>query len=81
MQTLPLLAIIPLVLLFDYKKTYKNNMIDIVIPIAGVAMVVLVYLEGGFQIIREAFADSNNKPDGEDAALNLLDQAKGVFHK
>lgn len=81
LQTLPLLAIIPLVLLFDYKKTYKNNMIDIVIPIAGVAMVVLVYLEGGFQIIREAFADSNNKPDGEDAALNLLEQAKGVFHK
>ncbi len=81
LQTLPLLAIIPLVLLFDYKKTYKNNMIDIVIPVAGVAMVVLVYLEGGFQIIREAFADSNNKPDGEDAALNLLEQAKGVFHK
>ena len=81
LQTLPLLAIIPLVLLFDYKKTYKNNMIDIVIPIAGVAMVVLVYLEGGFQIIREAFADSNAETDGKDAALNLLEQAKGVFHK
>ena len=81
LQTLPLLAIIPLVLLFDYKKTYKNNMVDIVIPIVGVAMVAVVYLEGGFQIIRHAFADGNAETDGEDAALNLLEQAKGVFHK
>jgi hypothetical protein len=81
LQTLPLLLIIPLVLLFDYKKTYKNSMIDIVIPVAGVAMVVLVYLEGGFQIVRQIFADSQKEPDGEDAALNLLEKAKGVFLK
>ena len=56
-------------------------MIDIVIPVAGVAMVVLVYLEGGFQIVRQIFADSQKEPDGEDAALNLLEQAKGIFHK
>jgi hypothetical protein len=81
LQTLPLLLIIPLVLLFDYKKTYKNSMIDIVIPVAGVAMVVLVYLEGGFQIVRQIFADSQKEPDGEEAALNLLEKAKGVFLK
>jgi hypothetical protein len=56
-------------------------MVDIAIPVVGVAMVALVYLEGGFQIVRQIFADSQKEPDGEEAALNLLEKAKGVFLK
>lgn len=47
-----MLLIIPIVILFDYKKTHKDKLMDIIIPVAGVAAVAVVYLEGGFEVIR-----------------------------
>ena len=46
-----LLLIIPLVLLFSYKKQHENKKIDTLIPIAGIGLIVLVYVEGIFQVI------------------------------
>ena len=46
-----LLALVPVVMLFSYNKKYKPGSIDVAIPIVGAALVVLVYLEGGFQVI------------------------------
>ena len=46
-----LLLIIPLVLLFSYNKTHKNTKIDTLLPIAGIGLIALLYLEGIFQVI------------------------------
>lgn len=36
---------IPLIMLFSYTRTHKNNSLDIIIPIIGIAMCALAYLE------------------------------------
>lgn len=41
----------PVVLLFSYSKTHKNPKIDILIPIAGIGLMVLVLVEGCFQVL------------------------------
>ena len=48
-----LLAIIPFTLLFDYTKEYKNKKADIIIPIAGIAAIAFIYLEGFFQLTKQ----------------------------
>ena len=59
-KTIPMLLIIPLIIFFDYQKTYKNSLIDLLIPIGGVALVIFVNLEGGFEVIRAALSQSAN---------------------
>ena len=46
-----LLVLAPLMLLFSYTRTHRNRMVDTVIPFAGVVLVALVYLEGAYQLI------------------------------
>lgn len=46
-----LIPLIPIVLLFSYKKTPKNKKIDTFIPVVGVALIVFVLLEGIFEVI------------------------------
>ena len=46
-----LIFVIPLVLLFSYKKEHKNPKIDTLLPIAGIALIAIVYIEGIFQVI------------------------------
>ena len=46
---LPMLLTIPIVAFFDYRKTYTNKMIDTVIPLAGIALIAIIYIEGLFQ--------------------------------
>lgn len=75
-QTLPLLIIIPLVLLFDYKKTHKNEMVDIFIPVAGIIAIGIVYLEGGFEILRnfliERSNSSNDNQENNQQLINII---------
>ena len=69
-QTVPLILIIPLVILFDYKKTYKDNKLDTLIPIAGIALLLIVYIEGGFEVLKVFLRDitqSANADSGEEA--------------
>lgn len=42
---------IPIVLLFSYTKTHKYQSIDIILPMVGVALFVLVYIEGVYEIV------------------------------
>ena len=49
-----LLLLSPLMLLFSYTRTHKNKTLDTFIPIAGVALIALIYLEGGYQLVRMA---------------------------
>lgn len=46
-----LILVIPLVLLFSYTKTHKNPKVDLIIPVIGVALIIVVILEGSFQVI------------------------------
>ena len=46
-----LMLVAPLALLFSYTKVHKNKKIDPFIPVAGVALILFVYLEGLFQIM------------------------------
>jgi hypothetical protein len=42
---------IPIILLFSYKKEYKNSAIDIIIPMAGIGLIAFAYIEGIHQIL------------------------------
>ncbi len=45
-------GVIPIVLLFSYTRTYKDNSLDIIIPIAGVGLLALVYIEGLYWFLK-----------------------------
>ena len=46
-----LMLVAPIALLFSYTKTHKNPKMDKFIPLAGVALILFIYLEGLFQIV------------------------------
>lgn len=58
---IPMILLIPVVMLFDYRKQYKNNLPDIIIPVAGIALLLITYIEGGFEIIRFALEDNRRR--------------------
>ena len=70
-KTLPLLFIIPLIMFFDYRKAYKNNLIDIIIPVVGVGLLAFTYLEGGFSTIKSFFIRMNEKAEEKQTQENL----------
>lgn len=49
-DSMSMVVIIPLVLLFSYTREHKNALVDILIPIAGIGLIAFVYLEGLFQL-------------------------------
>jgi len=49
-KSLSLIFIVPFILLFSYTKSHKNKRIDMIIPIAAIALIALVLIEGGFQL-------------------------------
>ena len=42
-----LLFFVPIMLLFDYKKTYKNTLVEMAIPAGAIILLVVIFLEGG----------------------------------
>ena len=50
-QTLPLVLAIPFILLYSYTRNHKNTAYDIIIPIVGIGLSALVYVEGAYQLI------------------------------
>lgn len=76
-QTVPLIFIIPLVLLFDYKKSYQNAWIDLIIPVSGIIILGFVFLEGGFQILTSFLWEQANQSEESsslDSAISALQQ-------
>ena len=53
-ESVLLLLLSPLMLLFSYTRTHRNKRPDTLIPLAGIALIVLVYIEGGYQLLRMA---------------------------
>ena len=62
-KTSIMILIVPLVLLFDYKKTHKNKMIDTLIPVAGIALIVIIYIEVGYEVLKFYIADMIKAPE------------------
>ena len=50
-ESVLLLLLAPLMLLFSYTRTHKNKTLDMFIPFAGIALIALVYVEGGYQFL------------------------------
>ena len=46
-----MVLIIPILAFFDYRKTYKSSLPNIIIPTIGCAVIALIYIEGIFQYI------------------------------
>jgi len=51
-RSVPLLFVIPFVMLFSYTRTYKDTRLDLIVPVLGLILFVLVYLEGFYQLAR-----------------------------
>ncbi|MBR3402588.1 MAG: hypothetical protein IKG67_10175 [Parasporobacterium sp.] len=47
-----LLPMAPVVLLFSYTRTHKNQLMDYLIPVMGVLLSIFVYLEGAYQAVQ-----------------------------
>ena len=47
----PFLIVAPMFLLFSYTRQYKNKVIDILIPIGGVALTVFILIEGFYEVL------------------------------
>ncbi len=73
-NAIQLLLMPPFVLLFSYTRTHKNKLIDIFIPIIGIVCILIVYLQGGYQIIRIMPLPKINL----DEITTLLDKVKTV---
>ena len=50
-QTFPLVFSIPILFLYSYTKTHKEKIIDIIIPIGGIALVSWIYVEFIYQVV------------------------------
>ena len=89
---LPMILILPLIMFFDYTKTYKNKIVDVIIPVAGVALLILVYIEGLFEVfagfLAELFKSSKEAAsENEEAALErgllptIVREIKHLFNR
>ena len=52
-DTARMLLIAPLLLMFSYTRTHKNKLIDLAVPLAGVALIVIVYVDKLFGAVCE----------------------------
>ena len=50
-ESVCLILLAPLVLLFSYTRPPKNRKLDMLIPVAGIALIALVYVEGIHQLL------------------------------
>ena len=50
-QTVNLLGMIPIFLLFSYSKSHKNNKIDIAMPFVAIIAIIYIYIEGIYRIL------------------------------
>ena len=50
-QGIVLFLAVPFVLLFSYNKSHKDKNIDLLIPFAGIILLLLAYAEGIYQVV------------------------------
>ena len=87
-QCAPMLLIIPLLIFFDYTKTHNNKTVDIIIPVAGIAIILLLYVEGLFELIKGYLADmakkareASEEENPENPAMLIVNTIRNIFRK
>ena len=81
-KCLPMIFIIPLIIFFDYTKTHKNKIVDTIIPVAGIGLLAVVYVEGLFEILKYFLAKNLKEAQesgGENAMISLTIQSVKSF--
>ncbi len=51
--SMELVLFAPIMLLFNYRKTYKNTIVELAIPVAAVTVLLILYLEGALFVMGE----------------------------
>ena len=69
-----LIFMAPLVLLFSYTRRPKSPMLDLLIPVAGIALILLVYLEGTHQLLGTLPIPKINLQEFKDSATIYMNQ-------
>ena len=67
-----LLFLAPVVLLFSYTRKPKNRLLDALIPVAGVALILLVYVEGFHRLLSHLPIQKLNLQELRDTAAFYL---------
>ena len=82
-RCLSMLLIIPILMFFDYTKTYKGKLGDIIIPVGGIAVILAMYVEGLFLIASNYLAKmaTEDTPDTKESARLLIETIKARFRK
>lgn len=77
---------IPFAMLFSYSRKPKNEKINKYVPILGIGLIVLVYVEGLFLVLlhllpklREAFTIPDEEGEGASMILHLVDNIKQAY--
>lgn len=52
-QVIPLILAIPFIMLYSYTRNHDNGVVDVILPIAGIGMSVLVYAEVIYQFFNQ----------------------------
>lgn len=53
-ETMPMLVLVPVVMLFSYTRSHKNGTFDLILPWFGIIGVGLVWIEGLYQVLLRA---------------------------
>ena len=54
-ETIPLILIIPFIMLYSYTRVHKDGPVDILVPMIGVGMTAIVYIEVIYQYFVQCF--------------------------
>lgn len=66
-----LIFLVPIVMLYSYSKTHNNPKIDVVIPAAGVALIIFVYVEGLYEVLTRNIAEVMKRLADEESQQTL----------
>ena len=80
-KCIPMLLIIPILAFFDYTKTYKDKLTDILIPLIGVGLLAMVYFEGLFEILKAYLAKLTSNDSNEDSTSQAINAIKRLIGK
>ena len=81
-KCLLMVFIIPLIIFFDYTKTYTNKKIDLFIPIVGIGLLAILYIEGLFEIAKAYLADMARKAkEAEESGGLIISYIRNIFKK
>ena len=80
-QTLGMLVACPFILLFSITRTHKDKMIDLLVPVIGIGVVVLVTIESVFVSLRMLRNKGTETPSEGNLVSHLLMKAFQRFNK